>query len=64
MAERWVRVTPPGVNTAADIDLNDEFALACFTELLAQDDIVLANADKISVKEADGLGLVPISVDG
>lgn len=45
----------------ADIDLNElgpEVGLACFEELLAQNDITIADTDYIPVEEADVLGLV------
>jgi len=38
--------------------------LACLEELLAQDDIALADADHIPVEEADVLGLVPFCDQG
>jgi len=50
-------------HTTADIDLNElgaEVGLAGLQQLLAQDDIDIADADDIAVKQADVLGFIPL----
>ena len=56
-----------GDDAAAHINLNElwaEVGLTCLEQLLAQDDIALADADQITVKEGDVLGLIPFCDQG